>query len=130
MPSIVFENRSTWPHGEAEVYVDGARVGKVGRNETFEIVVDPGLRSFRVRDDHGAYSLPVELHLERRESAGFICAASGLFDKRVDLVLVFHHRPHDRFEEHELIARRAAESTPQAAPEAPAPPADEVTKGA
>jgi hypothetical protein len=126
MPSVVFENRSTWPHREIEVYVDGAKVGKVDRQQTFETVVDPGTRSFRVRADHGVYSLPIELHLEKRESAGFICAISGLLEKRIDLGLVFHHRPHDRFDEHELEKRFAVEEPSD--PPQDAPHADDAEK--
>jgi hypothetical protein len=122
MPSVVFENRSTWPNGEIEIYVDGVKVGKVERNETFEAVVDPGTRSFRVRADHSSYSLPIERHLEKREALGFICAISGVFEKRVDLVLVFHHQPHDRFDEHEFVKSLAAEARPAAPVQAPASP--------
>jgi hypothetical protein len=112
MPSVVFENRSTWPHGEIEVYVDGANVGKAARNEIFEAVVDPGLHTFRVRADHGVYSMPLELRLEKRETAGFLCVITGVMEKRVDFVLVFHHQPHDRFNEHELVKILAREAPP------------------
>jgi hypothetical protein len=110
MPCVVFENRSTWPQGEVEVYVDGDNVGRVQRSETFETVVDPGVHVFRVRADHGAYSAPIEMHLQKRESVGFLCAISGIFDKRVDFALVFHHLPHDRFDEHELAKALADEA--------------------
>lgn len=110
MPSVVFENRSTWPQGEVEIYVDAANVGKVQRHETFEIIVDPGVHSFRVRADHGVYSPPIELRLEKRETVGFLCAISGVFEKRIDFALVFHHKPHDRFDEHELVKILAAEA--------------------
>lgn len=110
MPSVVFENRSTWPQGEVEIYVDGENVGKVHRHDTFEIIVTPGVHSFRARADHGVYSLPIELRLQKRESAGFLCAISGVFEKRVDFALVFHHKPHDRFDEHELVKMLAAEA--------------------
>jgi hypothetical protein len=117
MPNVVFENRSTWPNGEIEIHVDGVKVGKVARNETFETVVDPGTRSFRVRADHSAYSLPIERHLEKRESLGFICAISGVVQKRIDLVLAFHHQPHDRFDERDLVKTPAGQPLPEA-PEA------------
>lgn len=110
MPSVLFENRSTWPQGEIEVYVDGENVGRVQRHDSVEAIVDPGLHSFRIRADHGVYSVPIELRLEKRESAGFLGAISGVFEKRVDFALVFHHRPHDRFDEHELAKMLAHEA--------------------
>lgn len=110
MPSVVFENRSRWPHGEIEIYVDGVNVGKAARDNVFEAVVDPGVHSFRVRAHHGVYSVPLELQLEKRESAGFLCAISGVLAKRVDFVLIFLHQPHDRFDEHHLMKSLAAAS--------------------
>jgi hypothetical protein len=116
MPSVVFENRSSWPHREVEIYIDGVNVGRANRNDTFETIVDPGVHSFRIRADHGAYSMPIELRLERREAAGFLGVISGMIEKRVDFVLVFHHRPHDRFDEHELVRAQAAEESAAAEP--------------
>jgi len=83
-------------------------VGKAARDDVFEAIVDPGVHSFRVRADHGVYSVPLELRLEKRESAGFLCAISGVLEKRVDFVLIFHHQPHDRFDEHDLMKSLAA----------------------
>lgn len=104
MPAVVIENISFWPHDGIDIVVDRNVHGRVARRQTSEFIVEPGRHSFQAKAD-GEHSIPVELDLTSREMAAFACKSSGIFKRKVDLYLLYHHLPHDRFDEPSLMEK-------------------------
>lgn len=97
MPRIVVENRLPFSFfGDLQLLLDGRDQLKLARNQVADFQATPGVHVLQARSGE-ILSDPLEFRAADRETIGFACSASGLWQKNLALRVLYHRRPDDRF---------------------------------
>jgi hypothetical protein len=97
MPRIVVENRLPFSFfSDLQVLLDGRDQLKLGRNQVADFQSPPGIHVLQARSGD-IFSEPLEFRAYDRETLGFACSASGVWQKSISIRTLYHRRPDDRF---------------------------------
>lgn len=97
MPRIVVENRLPFSFfGDLHILLDGRDQLKLGRNRVADFQTSPGIHVLQARSGD-ILADPLEFRAADRETLGFACSASGLWQKNISISTLYHRRPDDRF---------------------------------
>jgi DnaJ domain len=98
MPTLVVERQSGFgfPVADIDILLDGRERGSIGRVAKIEILVHAGAHALQARMG-AVMSLPAYFKADERETIGFACVASGVWQRQLTLQRVFHRQPDDRF---------------------------------
>lgn len=97
MPRVVVENHSPFGFfGDLQIVLDGTEQLKLPRREVADFPVSPGVHVLQARSG-ALLSNSIEFRAADRETLGFACAASGLWEKKLSIRTLYHRPPDDRF---------------------------------
>lgn len=97
MPRVVVENRLPFRFfGDLQILLDGRDQLKLARNQFADFQISAGAHALQARSGD-LLSEPVEFRASDRETIGFACSASGLWQKNLSIQTLYHKRPDDRF---------------------------------
>lgn len=97
MPRVVFENRLPFSFfGDLQILLDGRDRLKLARNQVADFQIPLGVHVLQARSGD-LLSDPVEFRIADRETLGFCCSVSGLWQKDLSIQTLYHRRPDDRF---------------------------------
>jgi DnaJ-domain-containing protein 1 len=82
--------------GDLQILLDGMEQLKLSRREVADFSVSPGVHQLQARSG-GLLSNTVEFRAADRETIGFACSGSGLWDKTLSVKTLYHRQPDDRF---------------------------------
>jgi hypothetical protein len=105
MPTLIVERQSGFGLSVADIdiIVDGKERGSLGRAPKIELRLHPGPHAIQVRMG-STVSQPVYFKADERETVGFACLTTGVWQRRLTLQRVFHRQPDDRFGRRKAVA--------------------------